>query len=552
MALATNDYTVNEHLQPGARGELFQSDIPGYRNQGDRMNRTNNYFNTCAHDVPNSKYMFDYRLPSLFRFGYGVGFNQVVIPKGRLVALDPHMDLGDFEMQKEHNTMTLANGGIAVRLRTADDKYPTFTEKKTAIVSSEAQGKTADHVGKGWAPISGFDKAYSSTYFRPFATAQATAEGKTTIDFVAPEDQLKAAGYEINTDTGLVMDSNAKKDIKNVRPGNKSIGVIARNEYTRDDDAFNGMMPGPVLTDALVEFPWFAFKDKAEQNPFGSVYGAVKPGDLVKSDENGRVVLSPLSSPKVVATMTLAEYELERQQVIGEVYEVNHELVPEGAAKWATWSLEDRLKSDEFNPAVYAKTNRHGEDAVNGTPFRSDGKYPGYSYDKNFLNHDLNMLASTGRLGVYDPRMNAEFQYDNLGIPALSDGHNVGAKQMPEFSAGFIHYAGGKKYVQMRFNNLDVNVEDLQFSINGEAYQPAVVDATACDGAFVVKYADAKQGIVMIDVADQAKADTLLKDKADGVEVKFSYKKRGVGLAGTPTWLDWDGIVGSCKILFQK
>ena len=551
MALATLDYTVQEHLQPGARGEIFQADIPGYRNQGDRMNRTNNYFNISDHDVPNIKYMMDYRLPSLFRFGFGVGFNQIVMPKGRIVAIEPNMNRYDFDMQKQHNTLTLANGGVPVRLREAGDKYPDFKGSQTAIVSAAAQGKEVAHVGKGWTPVDGMENAYSDTFYRPFAEAQADAEGNAAVAFKAPEDQLKAAGYEIDSKTGKITKGGKVAD--NVRPGNKPIGMIGRNEYTRDDDAFNGMMPGPIHTDCLAELPWFAFKDKAEQNPFGSVYGAVFPGALLKSDENGRVTLSPLSFPKAVATMSLAEYELERQQVIGEVYEVNHELVPEGAAKWATWALEDRLRSDEFNPAVYKKTGRKGEDAVAESPFQSTGKYPGYEFDKNFLNHDLNMLASTNRLGVYDPRMNAEFQYDDMGIPGLTDGHNVGATLMPDFTAGTIHYAGeGKEYVQMMFRNLDIHAEDLQFSINDEAFAPATVGATACDGAFVVKYANADQGIVMIDVADKAKADALLKDKAAGVTVKFRYKKRGVGLAGTPTFLDWDGIVGSVKVLFQK
>lgn len=553
MALAPSDFTINERLQPGARGEIFQANLPGYRDGSDRMNRTNNYMNTSEHDVLNFKYLFDYRLPTLFKYGFAYGFNQIVIPKGRIVAADPHMDLVDFESTKQFNTMTLANGGVPVRLRKDDDVYPTFDNKETAIVSSAAQGKKVNHVGKGWAPLAGLAGAYSEKFYRPFAEAQPAEGGTATVAFKAPEDQLKDAGYEINAATGKV--SKDGKDVNDVRPGNQPIGMLARNEYTRDDDAFNGIAPGPVLTDTLAELPWFAYKDKAEENPWGSAYGALKPGDLVKSDENGRVTLSPLSYPKAVATMSLAEYELERQQVIGQVYSVNHELVPEGAAKWATWALEDRLKSDEFNPAIYAKTNRPGEDAVNSSPFNSTGKYPGYPYDKNYLRHDLHMLASTVRLDNFDPRMNAEFQYNDLGIPGLTDGHNAVIKQMPEFVAGYIHYAGGKDYVPMMFRNLDVNVEDLQISFDEAAYVPCTVGTELADGAFKITYASEQQGIISIEVADKAKADALLSDekhKTNGAVVKLMYKKRGVGAAGTPTFMDWDGIVGSVKILFQK
>lgn len=545
MALAPRDYTSNEHLQPGARGQIFNPNLPGYRDGADRINRSNNFMNTSQHDVPNIKYLFDYRLPVLFKYGFAQGFNQIVIPKGRIVATDPNMDLVDFESQKQFNTVTLANGGAPVRLREAGDLYPSFGgNPDKAIVSAAAQGKQLLNAYKEWTPLAGVDGTYSDTCYRPFAKVA----GDASVEFKAPADQLAEAGFEIDTTTGKVAKDGVA--VNNVRVGNHPIGMLERNEYTRDDDAFNGIMPGPFLTDAMVEMPWFAYKDKAEENFWGSAYGAFFPGALVKSDENGRLTLSPLSFPKIVATMSLAEYELERQQVIGQIYSVNHELVPEGAAKWATWALEDRLKSDEFNPALYAKNNRRGEDAVNTSPFNSEGKPYGYPYDKNYLNNDLHMLASTARLDTFDPRMNPEYQYSDLGIPGLTDGYNAVKTQKPDFKAGTIHYAGGKDYIDMFFKNLDVNVEDLQISINGEAKANCVEGAKLCDGAFVVKYANAEQGYIVIAVADKDKADALLKEKAEGVDVVLSYAKRG--MAGVPTFMDWDGCIGSVKILLTK
>lgn len=549
MALQPKDYTINERLQPGARGEIFQANLPGYRDGADRINRTNNFMNTSEHDVPNIKYLMDFRLPVLFKYGFAYGFNQIVIPKGRIVATDPNMDLVDFESTKQFNTLTLANGGTPVRLRQTGDLYPNFSGKANAIVSAAAQGKQAQHVGKGWTPVAGLDAAYSDVCYRPCAKAQVGEDGGAAIDFDAPADQLAAAGFSVSSETGKVVDASGE-DRNDVRVANHPIGMLERNEYTRDEDAYNGIAPGPVLTDAMTELPWFAFKDNAEQNPWGSAYGALFPGALVKSDENGRFVLSPLSFPKIVATMSLAEYELERQQVIGQVYAVNHDLVPEGAAKWATWALEDRLKSEEFNPAVYAKTNRRGEDAVNTTPYKSTGGYPGYPFDKNYLNHDLHMLASTARIDTFDPRMNPEYEYSDLGIPGLTDGYNAVKRQKPDFKAGTIHYAGGKDYVDMFFRNLDVNVEDLQISIGGVAKTNCVEGALLNGGAFVVKYASEKQGIIVIGVADKAKADELLKDKPAGVDVVMSYAKRGE--AGIPTFMDWDGVIGSVKILLTK
>lgn len=51
MAIYPNDFTTQEKLQPGARGEVFQTSLPGYRDNADRVNRTNNNLNTSAHDV---------------------------------------------------------------------------------------------------------------------------------------------------------------------------------------------------------------------------------------------------------------------------------------------------------------------------------------------------------------------------------------------------------------------------------------------------------------------------------------------------------------------
>lgn len=541
MAIYPNDFTTQEKLQPGARGEVFQTSLPGYRDNADRVNRTNNNLNTSAHDVPNIKYLFDYRLPTLFKYGFAYGFNQIVIPKGRIVAADPNMDLVDFESQKQFNTLTLANGGVPVRIRAIGDKYNNHSNSATAIVSPASQNQTVLNIGKEWIPVSGFSKTYKETCYRPFKIDGATKGANA---------QLEALGYSISATTGKVTKSQI--EVKDVRPGNIPLGMLQRNEYTRDDDAFNGIAPGPILTDAMVEFPWFVYKDKAEENPWGSAYGALFPGALVKSDENGRITISPLSIETEVADMDIAEYEMERQQVIGQVYSVNHEIVPEGAAKWATWALEDRLNSDEFNPALYAKTNRHGEDAVNSSPFNSEGKYPGYPYDKNYLNHDLHMLASIGRRDNYDPRMNQEFLYDNLGIPGLTDGHNAVVRDVEPAIAGYIHYAGGKDYSPMYFRTLDVNIEpnSLQIAINDDSFVNCTKGAKVNSDIFKVTYCNEEQGIIMLEVANKTEADNLLRDKDGGVTVKFKYKKRG--MSGVPTYLDWDGIAGSVKVLFTK
>lgn len=537
MALHPNKFRGQDRLQPGARGEKFKVNLPGYRNDEDRINRTNTQLNLNDHDVPNIKYQLDDRLPALFRYGYAVGFNQIVIPKGRIVAVDKYMDLIDFDMQHAHNTLTLANGGVPVELRKQGQLYKTAVDNK--LVSEDASQLA--NIGLEWTPLVGQDKAYELDCYRPFKVA----EGGT---FKTAEAMLKAAGYEVDTETGRVV--NATGEEVAVLCGNTPIGIMERNEYTRDDDAYNGMMPGAVRTDAMVELPWFAAKDKAENNPWGSVYGVLLPGMLVKSDENGRFVPSPLSFPEHVATMSLSEYEIERQQVIGEVFAVDKSLLPEGAAKWVQWALEDRLNFEEFNPEIWAQNNRRGEDIVNNTPYRSTGRYPGYGVEKNYHNYDLHM-AGGFRSDLYDRRLQLEHRLDQ-GIPGLTDGFNAVKTRINNELLGTINSANAdgsttttfKKDQKLMFRTLEVNVFDLtvsagDYDVNTELKAAKVGDKIG--EKLVIEYIDAQKGLV------QVKA---LVDFTDVIEVKASYIKRG--LAGVPTFLDWDGCIGTAKILLTK
>lgn len=541
MALHPKNFNGQDRLQPGARGETFNANMPGYRGQEDRVNRTNNKLNTSAHDVPNIKYQFDYRLPVLFRYGYAYGFNQIVIPKGRIVAVDPHMDLVDFDMKKQHNTLTLANGGVPVKIREASDAYDSKGSGETNLVASDAKGKTLNGVGKEYAPLVGMDKAYSALAFRPFID-----NSLETGDFTAASKQLGT--NVVNTETGKVQDASGVAT-DNIRVGNVPVGMLQRNEYTRDDDAYNGMMPGPVLTDALVELPWFGFKNKAEENAWGSAYGGLFPGALVKSDENGRVTLSPLSLEGEMANMSIQEYEAERQQVIGQVYAVNKELLPEGAAKWATWALEDRLKYEGFNPLTHRSNNRRGEDAINNSPHNSTNQYPGYPYDKAYKDSDLHMLGQkgAGRADNYDQRMNQEFQYDNLGIPGLTDGKNVAKREVAPVTVGRLNKAGdGQDYVDMFFRAPDVDVENMTISVGVNAAVAATVGQEVVSG-LKVKYANGLQGIIVLECSNKTSLDAIL---TEALEVKIGYTKRG--LAGVPTFMDWDGVIGSVKVLLTK
>ena len=474
MALQPYSFSSREVLQPGARGEAFKNaGFPGHRTNDDRINRTNNALLMNEHDVLNIKYAMDPRLKAMFRYGWAYGYNQIVMPKGRIVAADPYLTVMDTDTLHYFNALTLANGGEDVELDTS----------------------------KGFA-----------CWKKATETFQADIDGKHQGD---------------------------KKET--IRPANIPLG---RNEYTRDVDAFNGIMPGPIHTDALVDMPWFIDGEKAEGNPWGSIYGAVKPGDLVKADLNGRMTISPLSIPDKVKAMSVAEYEKERQQVVGQVYSTDKSLLPEGAARFAQWALSDRKNFNDFNPYIWPNSNRAGEDFVTNPPtmLQSDFTYPGYPYEKGYIFNDLHMLASS-REGAFDPRLDEAHRLDR-GIPGLTDGQNAVSK---EYGAGetltITHLTVAKELAgaqEMMIRLPETDIESAKIKI-GDSNAVSIA-ANAEVGEFTIQYVDLHKGLISL----------VQKTEGDGSKkpVNVSYVKRG--MAGVPTYLDWDGCQGVVSVLLQK
>ena len=477
MALQPYSFSSREVLQPGANGAAFKNaGIPGHRTNDDRINRTNNALLMNEHDVLNIKYAMDPRLKAMFRYGWAYGYNQIVMPKGRIVAADPYLTVMDTDTMHYFNALTLANGGEDVELDTS----------------------------KGFA-------------------AWKKAEENFQVDIDGKHQ-------------------GAKKET--LRPANVPIGIMGRNEYTRDIDAFNGIMPGPIHTDALVDMPWFTDEEHAEANPWGSVIGAVKPGDLVKSDLNGRIIVSPLSDPEAVEKMSIAEYEKERQQVIGTVYATDRSLLPEGAARFAQWALDDRKNFNDFNPYIWPNSNRAGEDFVTNPPtmLQSEFVYPGYPYEKNYISNDLHMLASS-REGAFDPRLDESMRLDR-GIPGLTDGANAVKK---EYGTGetltitnVLSAEDETGALEMMIRLPETNLESAKVKIGEEEAVSIAVNATI--GEFTITYADLHKGIFAVKQTSAGDGTT----KA----VNISYVKRG--MAGVPTYMDWDGCQGMVSVLLQK
>ena len=549
MALFPTSNTTRFKLQPGGRGEAFVADQPGYRDGATRINRTNNGLSEAPHESLTGKYILDKRLPAQFKYGYAVGYNNMVITKGRIVAADPHMTRPDWTTDRYFNVLTMANGGAVVRLRKDGDVYPT----KDTLISEESRGGKVAGIGLNWVPVEGMDETWGEGVYRACKNSGSM--------------QLEKAGMGIDSEhTGKVVENAEKatdgtvvggKVTDDVRPANVPLGMMGKNQYTQfNNDSMDGMIPAPILTDKIVELPYFQFKDKAEKQPWGAIYGALKVGDLVKSDENGRLVVSPLSYDVALDTMSAAEIERERQQVVGQVISLSHDMIPEGGYELAQWALSDRLKYEGLNPEIYSQTNRPGEDAVSASVYQSTGRYPGYPYDQAYGEHDLHML-SVGHNNNYSKFMPLEWQLDNA-IPGISDGHNAVVRDFENNHAAVIF---GRKdntqpYVRtiikvcqngnFEDGSLQVQLGDGEFiEVNSQTVKG---EPQKLNDAFAVTFYNAVMGLVAIEVIDEAKADEMLKDKE--LVVNLKYKKRG--LNGVPTFMDWDGCVGSAKILLQR
>lgn len=246
--------------------------------------------------------------------------------------------------------------------------------------------------------------------------------------------------------------------------------------------------------------------------------------------------------------MTAAEIELERQQIIGTVYATDKSLLPEGAARFAQWSLDDRRNFSDFNPQIYPSTNRAGEDFVTNPPtaYQSDFTYPGYPYDKNYISNDLHMLASS-REGAFDPRLDESMRLDR-GIPGLMDGGNHAAKEMGTGETLTIsHIVVGKDATEdeIVLRLPDTACESAKVKVGNGAAVSVVENAKIAVGSaeFTITYADMHKGLFAIKQT---------KGGGDGNSqpVNISYKKKGL-IAGMPTMLDWDGCVGTASILLQ-
>jgi len=172
----------------GSNGKVFKGlGFKAFNNEERRVTRTQVRLNTANHDTSNVSYWLDSRLPVAFRYNYAEMYNQLVIPKGRIVAVDPDVKSAKENPEIFLNVLTLANGGSPVRLRKAGDTY----NAATGLVSPVGVGQPLENIDVEWTPVNA--AAYTADFYQPFVGGK------------GPRALATDAGLEKDKVTGAVV-----------------------------------------------------------------------------------------------------------------------------------------------------------------------------------------------------------------------------------------------------------------------------------------------------------------------------------------------------------
>lgn len=293
---------------------------------------------------------------------------------------------------------------------------------------------------------------------------------------------------------------------------NTVIGLAAGNIYEEMFDGWNRMQP-TIENEKYVELPYLPKKEDAEKLEWGVVYDAdparaLKPGDYLVSDENGRLIKADfakirediaLAADLDALKVLLAEETRLRDQVIGQVWALETEMPMEGFLGWVGWT-DEQVAEDEWK----MRTGARGEDRG------ADGDFPGYPYEQTYANFD----TKTNR---YYPQ----------GIPGLTNGSNIEVQYTDEF-VGYVN-PGQEGRHDFRIEKAPIVQGSYTFMYGADPIEPLHVDLVSGYVAF-----------------DAPKNDTT-EPKA----ITATFKATGQ-IPGVPTNADFKGSAGLVRILLSK
>lgn len=346
-----------------------------------------------------------------------------------------------------------------------------------------------------------------------------------------------------------------------IRKANKPVGVSALNVYQDLDDQFAGNIPVFITRDNI-NIPYFATKEDAEQTEWASAYGDFKPGDKVKSDENGRFVkweeykermdvfsgdgttttfyvktaIHPdATKDDIVATVNGSAVEVasikhatgevvlaaapatgtdnveityksvmgdDIEQKVGMVIRVDKNLIPAGWLKWAM--------PEGFDNPVSPDLGYRASDLEENN---------GYPYDPGYIDgYDGERYRATGIPGLTDG-MNYVKEYTGEVIGTLQPGTKAGDKLSFRVLSEYTPIVEGS--VKLYFEN----------TTNG------IVEKTNV----AIDFIDHESGLIIVEVDADITETTTVK-----VDFKATHQ-----MPGMPANLDYKNVLGSLDILLQ-
>ena len=288
------------------------------------------------------------------------------------------------------------------------------------------------------------------------------------------------------------------------RVANKPVGVAFLNMYQDIDNSFKGNVPA-FITRNTINLPYFLEQEEAEKLDWGSAYGGdLKPGDKVKSDENGRFV--KWNDPFEEETFADAKDNGDSaDQIVGQVINIDRELIPAGWLQWV--SAESPLPNgEEENPSGYGSQHL---DAEQGFPY--DGQY------RDGIGNDA---------------------YENKGIEGLTDGSEL-TKTFEDEKIGEILSSAeeGDRY-NFRTMSQPVVRETVEVKLVDDA--GTVVDTSETNDE-LIDFLNCDEGLIIVKLTEDLDGD---------VEVLVTYDATGQ-YPGMPSNINWEGVAGSVDILLQ-
>ncbi|MBA4293912.1 hypothetical protein C0431_13195 [bacterium] len=292
---------------------------------------------------------------------------------------------------------------------------------------------------------------------------------------------------------------------------NTVIGLAAGNIYEQMLDGWDRMQP-TIENEKYVELPYLPKKEDAEKLEWGVVYDAdatraLKPGDQLVPDENGRLVAADFEKIRegieAAADLTelkalLKEESRLRDQVVGSVWALETEMPMEGFLGWVGWTDEQVAEDDWKMRTSGPSTDRGATD------------FPGYPYEQTYKNFDVNT-------NKYYPQ----------GIPGLTNGSNIEVEYTDEL-VGYVN-PGQEGRHDFRIAQTPIVQGSYEFKFGADPIEPLYVDLQSGRVAFTAPK----------------------NNTTEPIAITATFKATGQ-IPGVPTNADFKGSAGLVRILLSK